>query len=73
MARRVPQISTFSEAKRLVWFARNEMPGCRYGQAFCNVFDTPSELESIIYEDDELTSVAKKVMLFFSLTQTLEG
>jgi hypothetical protein len=54
----LPIIVTYSEAKRIAYAAAMKHKGCRVGQALCNEYDVPPGLESIIYEKDDITTVA---------------
>lgn len=56
-----PYCVTVSEIRRLVGWVKYSQPDCRYGQAICNKYKVDPILEDLIYQDDDLGSVADKI------------
>lgn len=60
----MPQASTYHDIQQNVWEAKQAFPLCRVGQAFCNTYQVPRELETKIWELDNYAKVVTAVLSF---------
>jgi hypothetical protein len=58
--RKLPQFATYSECKRFIFQTRNNAH-LRYGQALCNRFEIPKDLEDKIWEEKDFHRVVQAV------------
>lgn len=56
-----------TEIKRAMWFARQQFPNCRAGQAFCNIYlKARATWPEVYYEEDQGKAVDMIVQHFLA-------
>ena len=67
---------TRGEIKRIVFMAKEQFPGCRWGQAFLNKFPefdaADKEFKTNLWEDDNYQSVVQKIFTIQQMNGAVE-
>lgn len=67
---------TRGEIKRVVFMAKEQFPGCRWGQAFLNKFPefdaVDKEFKTNLWEDDDMSSVVGKILIIQQMNGAVE-
>lgn len=72
MSRKMPRFITFAECKRIVHSIQELNPEQRKGQAFCNYYNVPTELDRILYYEESEPGTIHKIMNWQSSTDYQE-